>query len=755
MSLSSSSSSSKKDIANFQLDRHEQDITTLVPTLKGQSNWREWEASFYLALNAQNTFYVHMIQGHVPQPDQPRLYELTLDAVRASYGENDVPSDDAMEARLEDWRVRNRTRNKEYHEDCEKWHKCNYRARAHLTATVSPDINKSIMRISDVREAYQALQKLYAKPSHQVVYQKFDKIVDMRYKSGSAAEFVRKFQDAFRELVEIGGAIPDVIQLSFFKKAIITNSRCSSFLQNLKIEEKKRGFMDDVYVQFIENESVNRQLNFANNSTTGYSANLTANSTSSSDSESSKSKDRKSKKNDLKNNSKKDSKSKDKKQDKEGKKKEYRDHNDIFYRFHNTMGNHFTNRCPLKTSGASPTSSNAVLQLPANQPVQPVQVAVPNPGQVIGLVNNQGQVVPIQQQKPQQQQPQANAAFATQPTQQQSGDSGFRYNSLFSNAVFTNEVSAEVSTSNAVSISVSKEGELADNGDDPNQWMLGDPVFRYNSLFSNAIFTNENPMPTVLPNPDYELDLLQQKQVVPDNLSIVDRHRSLSPTVEELPDESFTTPSSPPPLRPDSPVIEPVENEPVEDDDMAGSFGRYGEEQREEEGVHFDAGGSLVLVEPQTSSGGSGTQNQPQLRRSTRIRKPSRAYIESLETQRYFDAIDANVLQLLGDFEAAQLESIFTFATSKDSFSMGKKPADEGFIPEDWVQAMTARKRRNGLLLHTVSYIATKSMALGGWLTGRSEADCDGYLLSSMMVHIKPNWDYPNWGAVWIEFTVF
>jgi hypothetical protein len=39
-----------------------------------------------------------------------------------------------------------RIRNAEYHEDCEKWNKCNYRARAHLTATVSQDVNKSIMR---------------------------------------------------------------------------------------------------------------------------------------------------------------------------------------------------------------------------------------------------------------------------------------------------------------------------------------------------------------------------------------------------------------------------------------------------------------------------------------------------------------------------------------------------------------------------------------------------------------------------------
>jgi hypothetical protein len=41
-----------------------------------------------------------------------------------------------------------------------------------------------------------------------------------------------------------------------------------------------------------------------------------------------------------------------------------------------------------------------------------------------------------------------------------------RYNSLFLNAVFINDVSAV--SSNAVSILVLKEGELADNGDDPN-----------------------------------------------------------------------------------------------------------------------------------------------------------------------------------------------------------------------------------------------------------------------------------------------
>ncbi|KAJ5820808.1 uncharacterized protein N7525_010092 [Penicillium rubens] len=38
------------------------------------------------------------------------------------------------------------------------------------------------------------------------------------------------------------------------------------------------------------------------------------------------------------------------------------------------------------------------------------------------------------------------------------------------------------------------------------------------------------------------------------------------------------------------------------DDEMAGSLGRHVEGQREDTGVHFEAGASGVLVEPQSSS---------------------------------------------------------------------------------------------------------------------------------------------------------
>ncbi|KAJ5920440.1 hypothetical protein N7516_011298 [Penicillium verrucosum] len=44
---------------------------------------------------------------------------------------------------------------------------------------------------------------------------------------------------------------------------------------------------------------------------------------------------------------------------------------------------------------------------------------------------------------------------------------------------------------------------------------------------------------------------------------------------------------------------------PGDDDDnveMAGSFGRFGEAQREDNGVHSEAGGSGALVEPQSAS---------------------------------------------------------------------------------------------------------------------------------------------------------
>ncbi|KOS47722.1 hypothetical protein ACN38_g1344 [Penicillium nordicum] len=64
-------------------------------------------------------------------------------------------------------------------------------------------------------------------------------------------------------------------------------------------------------------------------------------------------------------------------------------------------------------------------------------------------------------------------------------------------------------------------------------------------------------------------------------------------------DHSFHVPS-------DYPLPHPDTFELTDDDDdveMAGSFDRFVEAQREDNGVHFEAGGSGALVEPQSAPG--------------------------------------------------------------------------------------------------------------------------------------------------------
>lgn len=76
------------------------------------------------------------------------------------------------------------------------------------------------------------------------------------------------------------------------------------------------------------------------------------------------------------------------------------------------------------------------------------------------------------------------------------------------------------------------------------------------------------------------------------------------------------------------------------------------------------------------------------LRRSTRVKKPSQAYIESLASKSFFDS---NILQFLAESPDV-LVSLFTAATSKakeQQYALSKLTANDiGFEPNGWTQAM-------------------------------------------------------------------
>ncbi|KAJ5462264.1 hypothetical protein N7530_010469 [Penicillium desertorum] len=181
----------------------------------------------------------------------------------------------------------------------------------------------------------------------------------------------------------------------------------------------------------------------------------------------------------------------------------------------------------------------------------------------------------------------------------------------------------------------------------------------------------------------------------------------------------------------------------LHDDEMAGSLGRHVEAQREDTGVHFEAGASGVLVEPQSSSREAVNQDHTQdfqqpstqheafqqdysymdlnpedtndpsyrpsqiylqdpmglgdsaIRRSERIRKPSQAYLDSLASRSFFDS---NVLQFLASSPDVLLK-LFAAATSKEQYAPSKlKPTDKGFEPNGWKEAMACIERDKWLI---------------------------------------------------------
>ncbi|KAG0155364.1 hypothetical protein PDIDSM_939 [Penicillium digitatum] len=336
---------------------------------------------------------------------------------------------------------------KEYNLKCTNWDLCNSRANLLLRGTLSPEPFSHIAQNTDVRDSFKKLRATYAVTSHQHSFARYTKWTDLRFKNGTASEFVRKFQETLRDLTSIDGKINSVYVLCQFKKAINENPKCYAFLQNLRVDEKDVNLMDQVYAEFLEVDIHNRSMN------PSYNANSTTVQTSSS-SHNDKKKDTKKGGNDKQSNSNNSSNNNNNK-DKPSKKKTdfVREENVILCRHHGTLGNHYSNKCPLLKNSANATT----IQQPQQQPLFQ-QVAFPQPGQIIGQVDNQGRILSLPQQQPRQG---ANAIFApaSYPT---------RGNNLFTNVLFAGIQANAVHGSHIVS----KEGLLANDNNDVTRWMI-------------------------------------------------------------------------------------------------------------------------------------------------------------------------------------------------------------------------------------------------------------------------------------------
>ncbi|QQK42944.1 hypothetical protein Pdw03_6845 [Penicillium digitatum] len=437
-----SSSRAHQTTFDFNFDRrNESDIDKIVPKLKGEVNWANWEHRFYMALKENNKAHIRVIQEEHTRPSRPDFLDITEEAIRQLAiikvgGNADLVTDLVIRELAKERQHENTRLRADWQKEMDKWDTCNTRAFNLLFSTLDPIPASLVDKVENAREAYKILQAEYGTPSWQTNFKRFEILCTLQYKGNNPQDYVRRFKEALFEIYQRGSNLDANTTLNFFIRSIQNNPRCQIFIQALKPNLKDPNFMVEIYREFILTE--------------GSSKIAIGKDTNSSSSNLDKKRDAKKGNNKQSNNSNKDKSSK--------KKTDFvREDNVILCKHHGTLGNHYSNRCPLLKN-----SSNTITIQPTTQ-----QVTVPQPGQIIGQVDNQGRIHSLQQQPRQG----ANAIYApasytSTPQQGPSpGDPLARHNTLFTNALFQ---SYAINSTHIVS----QEGQKANDNNDITRWMI-------------------------------------------------------------------------------------------------------------------------------------------------------------------------------------------------------------------------------------------------------------------------------------------
>ncbi|CAI7581589.1 unnamed protein product [Penicillium palitans] len=253
-------------IEDFEVNNNETDFSATVPKLKGQSNYRDWETALCLALGGSNPYYTHMVTNGIPTQTPPSYADTSPEAVRQMLIEEAQTTTEVdttnititrtqVRARAEELVETNEELCKEYHTKWGKWQACNSRAYIYLRKTLTIEASSLLFQITDVHEAFKKLRERYTAFSFPQMYARYTKWVDLRFKNGTASDFVRRFRKALRDLTAFGGSVTPLIELCQFKRVIAENARCHAFLQHLRVDENDPDFMDEVYLEFEQSLS--------------------------------------------------------------------------------------------------------------------------------------------------------------------------------------------------------------------------------------------------------------------------------------------------------------------------------------------------------------------------------------------------------------------------------------------------------------------------------------------------------------------
>lgn len=165
-------------------------VATLVPVLKGASNWQSWEASMKAYLLSIDVWWTC-----VEVPTLP------------SYPKKTVTVDETTTTE------ENTSKPMENKEDFLAWKSDNSNAVGSITLCVDPTIQFRVKDIKDAYDLWKELKSEYGKPGLAATFHEFKSTVQITIPDNSDPSLaLNRLKNNFMRLYDAGCAVPDTIQ---------------------------------------------------------------------------------------------------------------------------------------------------------------------------------------------------------------------------------------------------------------------------------------------------------------------------------------------------------------------------------------------------------------------------------------------------------------------------------------------------------------------------------------------------------------
>ncbi|KAJ5120863.1 uncharacterized protein N7515_010251 [Penicillium bovifimosum] len=237
---------------------NEVDIDELVPKLTSNVDWKTWKTKLFLALRAINPMYAELLTGTCPKPQYPELQDCSFEHVKSSLLANDNDemlddiTDDIVEKSIEAIHHHNSQLKAQHQAADIHWVTANNRAFELLRSTLGSDALTMVSDFPDPHSAYIQLKFYFKYETKGPGYSKWEKLLDMPFKTGNSPIFVERFKTLLRRYAQVYlyRKLPLSREFELFKIAIAHNPQWLEFFRKVKVKDEKN-FMQKVYNSFI------------------------------------------------------------------------------------------------------------------------------------------------------------------------------------------------------------------------------------------------------------------------------------------------------------------------------------------------------------------------------------------------------------------------------------------------------------------------------------------------------------------------